>query len=159
MHASRKFILASIVIGFAATASAEWDSFGHHGRVICHQTKIGYLRNKCWPHPFREVDAAQTRSPFTSMTNNGWRLHHTLSHEVFRPHDSILTAVGRNRVHWIATQTPVHRRYVYVLQGATQEETQLRVESVQEALSHVVTDGTAPEVLITSKIPSLASGE
>ena len=124
-----------------------------------HNCKIDYMRNNCWPQPFLESDASQVRNAFTMMKNNGWRLHHTLSHEVFREEDNVLTAVGRNRLHWISTQSPEHRRVVYVLEGETREITQKRVKSVNEALTYITSNGGLPQVLVTHKIPSQASGE
>lgn len=159
MKVSRTFLLTCFILAGAINANADWDSFWHHKQQACHDCKIDYLRNHCWPHPFREFDANQARDPFRMMAANGWRLHHTLSHEVFRSDDSMLTAVGRNRVQWIATQTPEHRRMIYVLQGESQEETRRRVESVEEALTHLVINGPPPQVYVTEKVPSLGSGE
>ncbi|QDV11524.1 hypothetical protein CA51_13930 [Rosistilla oblonga] len=159
MQASRNLLLAFIIIGLATTATADWDSFWYHKKVAMHNCKIDYLRNQSWPQPFLEHDAYKTRGPFQTMANNGWRLHNTLSHEVFRPDDSILTAVGRNRVHWIATQTPANRRHIYVLQARTPEETERRVASVEDALSGIVSNGNPPQVFVTSKEPTMGSGE
>ncbi|QDS86611.1 hypothetical protein EC9_07840 [Rosistilla ulvae] len=159
MQASRKLLLASIIVGMATTATADWDSFWHHKKVAMHNCKIDYLRNQSWPQPFLEHDAYKVRGPFETMANNGWRLHNTLSHEVFRPDDSILTAVGRNRVQWIATQTPANHRHIYVLQAATPEDTQRRVASVEEALAGLATVGVPPQVYVTAKVPTMASGE
>ncbi|QDV67845.1 hypothetical protein Poly24_15490 [Rosistilla carotiformis] len=159
MQASRKFLLATIIVGLANTATADWDSFWYHKKVAMHDCKIDYLRNQSWPQPFLEHDAYQARSPFQTMANNGWRLHNTLSHEVFRPDDSVLTAVGRNRVHWIATQTPQHHRHIYVLEAPTPDETQRRVASVEEALGSLVVAGAPPQVFVTAKVPTMGSGE
>ncbi|MEZ6090092.1 MAG: hypothetical protein R3C05_19110 [Pirellulaceae bacterium] len=159
MKILRMLLLTSICLGTAVESNADWDSFWHHKQQACHECKIDFLRNQCWPYPFREFDSEQTRDPFRTMASNGWRLHHTLSHEVFRPNDAMLTAVGRNRVHWIATQTPEHRRMIYVLQGESREETRRRVESVEAALAHVVVNGPPPQVFVTDRVPSLGSGE
>lgn len=159
MKIAQQFLLAMMIACFAHNASADCNSFWHNQKVFYHKSKIEFLRNQCWPAPFLESDVQVTRSPFQIMANNGWRLHHTLSNDVFRPGDSVLTAVGRNRVHWILTQTPPERRYIYVLRGTDADDTSRRVASVHNAMQSVQVSGPAPTVLVTDRLPSLASGE
>ena len=131
-----------------SSATADWHEFvrGIH---------VGYARNNAWPDPFTEVDAYQVIAPFEAMKANGWKMHNTIGHELFRQGDGALLASGHRRVHWIATQAPQSRRTVHVLRGATPQETQARIAAVRQSLP---TDVPAPQVLVTNREPSAASG-
>jgi hypothetical protein len=137
--------------GSATQVSADWHSFWHSARV-------DYQRNNAWPQPFTDDSARQTVAPFTVMKQNGWRLHNTIGHELFRPGDGALLTAGHNRVTWIASQAPVDRRVVYVLRGRTPEETEGRLASVRETLSRVQSSGPTPQLMITEIEPTTASG-
>ncbi len=97
--------------GCGSVAQADWDSFWHG-------VHVDYARVNAWPQPFNDVDARQARAPFEVMKQNGWRAHNTIGHELFRDGDAVLTAAGNRRVLWIASQAPMNRRTIYVLQGA-----------------------------------------
>jgi hypothetical protein len=84
---------------FASNASADWHTFWHNVHVGTH-------RNNAWPDPFNEADAIQVVSPFERMKNNGWRVHNTIGHELFRGGDGALLASGNKRVEWISSQAP-----------------------------------------------------
>ena len=159
MKSSQILAIGSIISLMVAHAAADWDGLQQDFAAAKHQCKIDYMRNHCWPHPFLEHDAMRTRNPFAIMTNNGWRLHHTLSNDSFRAGDDVLTVAGRNRIQWIATQAPENRRYVFVLQGQTSEETERRVHSVREMLAATNIPGVPPRIMLTHRVPSLASGE
>jgi hypothetical protein len=142
----------TIVATTATSASAVgWNHFWH-------QFHIDFHRNNAWPDPFNEVDAAQVHSPFAIMKTNGWRMHNTIGHELFRVGDGALLAAGSRRVHWIATQAPAARRTVYVLRGNSQAETDARVASVHQALNTVHSGGSIPAVLVTDAEPATSSG-
>ncbi|QDV61825.1 hypothetical protein [Crateriforma conspicua] len=142
--------LTLIVLG-ASTASADWHSFWH-------SFHIKYARNRAWPEPFTEVDAAQTMAPFEVMKHNGWRAHNTIGHDLFRRGDGALLAAGRERIKWIATQAPEQRRAVYVLQGENDQETQARVTSVHDMLQRLHFNGAPPRVMVTHIEPPSAPG-
>ncbi|WP_430452784.1 hypothetical protein [Rhodopirellula europaea] len=147
-------ILAATAFGGirTQTASADWGS-------LVHQMHVGYHRNVAWPDPFNEVDALQVVMPFEAMKHNGWRMHNTIGHELFRGGDGALLAAGQNRVRWIATQAPETRREIYVLRGANQAETQSRLKSVRDAVDNYVLDGQPqPQVLVTTIEPATSPG-
>jgi hypothetical protein len=155
MKFTRKFakavIATMVVITTATSASADWNSFWHN-------LHVGFHRNNAWPDPFNEVDAMQVVTPFEVMKANGWKMHNTIGHELFRPGDGALLASGHNRVHWIATQAPTNRRTVYVLQGGSRVETEARVASVQQTLANMYFNGSAPHVMVTTVEPSTWPG-
>ncbi len=97
-----------VVATTATSASADWNHFWHG-------LHVGFHRNNAWPDPFNEVDAGNVIQPFEVMKANGWRMHNTIGHELFRSGDGALLAAGHKRVHWIASQAPTARRTVYVL--------------------------------------------
>lgn len=155
MKFTRKFakvIIATMaVLTTATSASADWNSFWHN-------LHVGYHRNNAWPDPFNEVDAMEVVTPFEIMKANGWKMHNTIGHELFRPGDGALLASGHNRVHWIATQAPATRRTVYVLRGGSRAETDARVSSVQQTLASMYINGSVPTVLVTDVEPATSSG-
>lgn len=149
---SRQLIAAAAIGLFACDASADWHSFWHG-------VKVGTHRNNAWPDPFNEVDARQVVAPFEVMKSNGWRLHNTIGHELFRNGDGVLLASGNKRVAWIASQAPPHRRDVFVVRGRTPEETEARMASVRQTLATIATDGPPPAVWVTDVEPATASGD
>lgn len=149
-HFARAIILL-IVASTATTASAGWRDFWHN-------LHVGYARNNAWPEPFNEMDANMVNAPFDVMKANGWKMHNTIGHELFRAGDGALLAAGHKRVYWIATQAPVARRSVYVLRGSTEAETQARIASVQKTIGNVNVIGPAPTVLVTDIEPATSSG-
>jgi hypothetical protein len=153
MKFTTKFAQAlAVLLLFATTAtsaSAGWNDFWHG-------LHVGYHRNNAWPDPFNEVDAGEVATPFEIMKANGWRMHNTIGHELFRAGDGALLASGHRRVHWIATQAPAARRTVYVLAGSSHKETQARVISVRATLATV--NGPVPAVLVTDVEPASSSG-
>ena len=147
-----RVLAAMLLVGATGqTVSADWHEFWHGVRV-------GFHRNNAWPDPFNEADAMQVVRPFEIMKRNGWRVHNTIGHELFREGDGALLAAGHNRVQWIATQSPAARRQVFVLRGRTDAETRARVTSVERALAHVGTSGPEAQVLVTEAEPGTAPG-
>lgn len=151
---ARAVIALTVVAATASSASAEWNWNG-----FWHGLHVGFHRNNAWPDPFNEADAAQVIAPFEIMKRNGWRLHNTIGHELFREGDGALLASGHRRVHWIATQAPEARRSIYVLRGENEAETAARVASVQSTVDNIVTTGARPEVLVTNVEPPTAPGD
>ena len=151
-HRFAQAVIAVVVVATTATsATADWNHFWHN-------IHVGYARNNAWPDPFNEVDAAQVVMPFEIMKANGWKMHNTIGHELFRDGDGALLASGHRRVHWIATQAPTARRTVYVLRGDSQSETDARVAAVRHTISSLHLNGPAPAVLVTDIEPAAASG-
>jgi hypothetical protein len=151
-HKFAKAVIATMAVMITATsASADWNSFWHN-------LHVGFHRNNAWPDPFNEADAIQVVTPFEIMKANGWKMHNTIGHELFRPGDGALLASGHNRVHWIATQAPANRRTVFVLRGGSQQETEARVESVHQTLANMHFEGPTPDVLVTTVEPATSPG-
>ena len=149
----KRLACASLVaIATAAPAAADWNSFWHGFH-------IDYHRNNAWPHPFSEMAATQTRTPFAIQTMNGWRLHNTVSHELFRGGDGVLTVAGQHHLAHIISQVPPQHRMVMVVRGATPEETEARLASVRSAIARMHVEGPAPEVRVTDRVPATGSGE
>ena len=140
------------IVAASNVANADWHQFWH-------QFHVDYHRANAWPDPFNEVDSLEVVRPFEIMKNNGWRLHNTIGHELFRDGDGALLSSGSERVHWIATQAPESRRAVFVLRGKSERETQARVASVRETLASIYMVGSTPEIILTEQEPSTASGQ
>ena len=148
---SKTLIVVALLMVSASTADAGWHEFWSG-------VSKGYHRNNAWPDPFNEIDAMHTVAPFEVMKRNGWRLNNTIGNELFRPGDGALMASGHNRIHWIATQCPPHRREVFVLRAPSRQETQARVASVKTALTTIASNGPAPSISVTDRVPSTSSG-
>jgi hypothetical protein len=133
-----------------ATTWAGWPEF----RQQCHTDK---LRNNAWPQPFRAIDANATVSPFEIMKNNGWREFNTLS-TAFFDNSNQLTDAGSLKLKQVLTQSPPTQRSVYVLKAATPEQTAVRVEAVQVAVSGMIPVGELPPILLTDIEPATSSG-
>lgn len=147
-----RFVAAiAITAAAASTATADWHDFWH-------RAAIDYHRNNAWPEPFAEADAAQVIAPFEVMKQNGWRLHNTIGHALFREGDGALMASGGQMVQWVATQAPASRRAIFVLRGRTNEETDARVASVKQTLANTLMRGPAPPIYITDVDPASSSG-
>ena len=145
-------ILGIAAVGMTAgNVAADWHSFWHG-------VKIGYHRNNAWPEPFNEADARDVVTPFEIMKQNGWKMHNTIGHQLFREGDGVLMASGSNRLHWIATQAPMSRRQVLVLRGKSELETQARLASVRNSLASMNIQGPMPSVTLTDVEPAKASG-
>lgn len=151
----RSFFAILLAVTGASTVSADWHQ---SWKRFWHNVGVGHHRNNAWPDPFVEADALQVIGPFETMKRNGWRLHNTIGHELFRDSDGELLASGHRRVHWIATQAPTARREIFVLRGRSDIETDSRVASVRQALTRLNTSGPSPTVYITDIEPSTASG-
>ena len=147
----------AIVLAMMGTSSVSADWYTHW-KKFWHDVGVGHHRNNAWPDPFVEADALQVIAPFEIMKRNGWRLHNTIGHELFRESDGELLASGHNRVRWIATQAPVTRREVFVLRGRSEEETEARVASIRNAIARIHRTGPEPTIYITDIEPSTASG-
>jgi|TARA_B110000495_G_scaffold199466_1_gene212948 hypothetical protein len=140
-----------VVVTTGTTVSADWNHFWHN-------VHVGYHRNNAWPAPFNEADAMNVVAPFEIMKANGWRMHNTIGHELFRSDDGALMASGNKRVYWIATQAPVSRRTVFVLRGVSESETAARVKAVQDTINRLALTGPVPQVQVTNVEPHHSSG-
>ena len=150
---SKRVVFGLVLVGVTAghSAKGDWHSFWHRFRV-------DYARNNVWPQPFVDVDAQAVQAPFAVMTHNGWRAHNTIGNELFREGDCSLNLAGSRRVEWIAKQAPHERRTIYVLRGANDDETNLRLASVHQSLTAMQTGGPVPHVVVTDIETAAASG-
>lgn len=131
-------------IGGATAAENWWHNFWGH--VELHRNRVNV-----WPEPFVRQDRETVRHPFRQMVDNGWKSQNTLSDYLFDPGTNELTVAGQAKLHYILTQVPPHRRQVYVLEAATQEETAVRVASVYRSITQIAPD-TSPCAVMTTKI-------
>jgi hypothetical protein len=149
----RTLITAGLVgIALSGSVHADWHTFWHG-------VHVDYQRNNVWPHPFREMAAAQTRAPFEVMTYKGWQRHNTISQELFREGDGALTSGGRVRLQGIATQSPPQYRFVLVPRAPSAEETEARIASVRSALERIYMAGPVPQVYMTDVDPGSTPGD
>jgi hypothetical protein len=110
-----------------------------------------YYRNLRWPMPFRAQDVSAVTSFFDVQRENGWKLHNTVGHALFDPATHRLTDAGKNHIQSILTDNPIDRRAVFVLQGATPQQTAARVESTQLAISAMLPAGELPPIYLTDR--------
>ncbi|MCC9655657.1 hypothetical protein [Rhodopirellula halodulae] len=156
---SRRKLLLAAILGCMAVSTVQTQTASADWGTLVHQMHIGYHRNVAWPDPFNEADAMQVVMPFEAMKRNGWRMHNTIGHELFRAGDGALLAAGQNRVRWIATQAPESRREIYVLRGNTPAETEARMKAVRNAVDGYVLAGQPqPQVLVTTVEPATSPG-
>jgi len=143
-------IAFAVLMGsFSGTADADWPTHTH-------QMHIDIARNNTWPQPFRGMDANAVLAPFEIMKNNGWRDNNTIGGMMFS--EAGLTEAGKLKVATVVTNSPSNRRSIFVQAGQSQEETALRIESVQVAVSQLVPSGPLPEILVTHASPSASPG-
>jgi hypothetical protein len=130
----------------AGPVSAEnwWHKFW--GQVDLHRKRVNV-----WPEPFVGHDRELVRGPFRQMADNGWKTQNTFSDYLFDPGSNELTSAGQAKLAYILTQTPPHRRQVYVLEGASQEDTAARVASMYRSVTQIAPD-SGPCAVMTTKI-------
>lgn len=141
-----------------AEADAGWHTMKAKWHMFWDRVELDWKRNNAWPEPFNMVDQRATRAPFTIMVDKGWQLQNTISNPLFDSETQQLTEAGRLKVQWILTQMPLQRRNVFVLRGDSEEITQLRLQSVQEAAVSFVGDQGASMVSLTDIVPRGGSG-
>ncbi len=110
-----------------------------------------YYRNVYWPTPFTGQDLNAVTSYFNIQRENGWRLHNTVGNVLFDPQSNCLTGAGKDHVRSIVTTNPSARREIFVLHGATPQQTAQRIESVQVAVSTLLPTGELPQIYTTDR--------
>jgi hypothetical protein len=134
----------------AASLQAGWPEF----KQECHTDK---MRNNAWPQPFRAMDANAAVSPFEIMKGNGWREFNTVTGAFFDQSNQ-LTESGQLKIKQILTLAPPNRRAIHVLKGDTPEQTSVRVEAVEVAVSGFIPTGALPPIMLTDIEPATSSG-
>ena len=145
--------LLAVTLNAASTVRAnDWDDFWNSVHVDWH-------RNNEWPHPFTEADRAATVAPFAIMIANGWERENLLGEQYFDEDSKQLTAAGRNRVRTILVQSPPEHRLVFVQRDLSDEVTEKRLDSVQQAVAALLPQGSLPDVLVSNMTPASRSAE
>jgi hypothetical protein len=143
--------------GILAVGIAIISSEAHADWPWKHKSGVDAARNNAWPQPFRAADANSVVAPFEVMRNNGWRECNTLGSAVFTK-ENVLSEAGNLKIEQILTQSPASQQIVYVKSSIRKEETDMRVESTQLAVSKLVPTGPLPQILVTNIEPSTSSG-
>jgi hypothetical protein len=133
-----------------AVVQADWPSFKQ-------ECKTDQLRNNAWPQPFRAMDANSVANPFEVMKANGWREFNTVTGAFFDASNQ-LTEAGQLKIRQILITSPPNRRSIHVLKGDTPEQTSVRVESVEVAVSGFIPTGDLPPIMLTDVEPAMSSG-
>ena len=135
-----------VLVWWGSMAHADWDQFKH-------RCKLDWHRNVAWPQPFIAQDRLATCSPFMAMTINGWRDQCTLSNFHFDPASQQLTEVGRLHVQQILREHPEAYRGVFVVRASTQENTDVRLDSVRQFVDNLAGQESSSEVRLTTVEP------
>lgn len=141
----------ALVLSLANSSQAGWEEFWQ-------DFHLHYHRNNAWPEPFQTMTRDVTRAPFVVMMNNGWQMQNTIHAAFFDPETQQLTQAGQQKVRWIVTESPRHRRTVYVNRGVTQQQTNIRIDAVQQWITRWVPRGELPPVLASNAVPPMHSG-
>lgn len=136
----------------AASANADWHEFWARVQTDFH-------RNNAWPEPFQSADRQVAREYFRIQVSNGWRMQNTVGKWFFDEETNQLNQAGEIKLRQVVTQSPVHRRTVFVLVGNTPDVTGKRIESVQQTLAKILPEGPMPQVLLTDVDLEGGSGE
>ncbi|MCA9230344.1 MAG: hypothetical protein KDA57_06820 [Planctomycetales bacterium] len=128
-------ILASAWIALvclASSASAQYAQYGLYGSSslveACH---LGCRANQMWPAQYIPAARRSVYCAHEAMINNGWRRQNLLGTYHFDSETGELTEAGKLKVKWILSQTPQHRRSIFVERGADLANTADRVAAVQ----------------------------
>ncbi|MFT7644105.1 MAG: hypothetical protein ACI9G1_005871 [Pirellulaceae bacterium] len=142
---------AIVVVASSTTSQAGWNDFweGFH---------LDTKRNNCWPSPFVEMDRQAYKSYFHTMTDKGWQQQNTLSNHLFDNETNLLNAAGQAKIRWIIQRAPVHRRSIFVVQANNETQTQIRLDTVQQAIARFQPNGEMPPVATTHLAPPTSPG-
>lgn len=143
----------------AAPARADWNSFKCKWHAFWDRVHVDFHRNNAWPKPFNLADQQSVLSPIDQMVNAGWKMENTLTAELFDPETQQLNKAGQLKVRTILTQFPPQRRSIFVLRGASDQVTEVRLQSVESTVASLTRDGQPPEVFVSETIPRYGSGD
>ncbi len=143
----RALLVLWTILLSASPADAQWFS------NFWSDVRRGYKRNNAWPEPFLRPDREATMLPFSLMVANGWRRQNLLSDYHFNEENPQLNLAGETKLRYILTQMPPNRRTVFVQRGLSPEVTDLRIDLVQRAASHMMPSGYMAEV-VESDLPN-----
>ncbi|HEX5102363.1 MAG TPA: hypothetical protein VFV87_01030, partial [Pirellulaceae bacterium] len=83
-----------------------------------------------------------------------WKMQNTVGTYLFDSSTQQLNSAGEHLVKWIVQQAPQHRRAVFVLKADTPEDTEVRVASVQAAVTRFACAGENPPIILTMTEPA-----
>jgi hypothetical protein len=139
-------LLVAISAASAVQVHAGWNEFVHRSLLDWH-------RNNAWPQPFVHVDRLSSCAPFVTMAQNGLCSEFTLGEYHFHPETQILTEAGRRKVIDILRRQPEGFSKVFVVRGADDQNSSIRLDSVQQAIAATQPHGAMPEVRFTDFQP------
>lgn len=154
----RRFALLAAVFAVLGTGQRLVLAQGHVATAY-HAFGREWTLNNQWPAPYIMTDRQAVRAPFAIMIDKGWQIQNTLGDHHFHHETQELTRAGEIQLKWIVTQTPESRRTVFVLRGHNDAATSVRVDTVQQAVAHLVPRGPLPAVVQTNNIPPTSPAE
>lgn len=154
MNRTFLLLLAACVMGnMTPAAHADWEEW----KIFWHNSKTDYYRVKAWPAPFNFVDRDQVHAPLAAMTAKGWQRQNTIGRFYFNSQTQELTEAGQLKLHAILTQNPPEFRTVFVVRSQQPEESERRIQRVQQFAQKVA--GPGVEVVPTATEPHGWSAE
>jgi hypothetical protein len=136
------------VISLWAWASAQANWF----KTIYHDVRGGFHTNNMWPEPYTEPSRRAVKEPFAVMHARGWQRYNLLGEHHFHEDQTRLNAAGELRVRAILANSPPQYRTVWVEKGRNREITNSRIDSVQQAIVDLQTEGPLPAVMASDLI-------
>ncbi len=126
---------SQFVLVFVVLISCMHDARGQQCNQCNSQTfgqwyKSAYMWNSVWPKPLIPPARLSVNSMYEAMINNGWRRQNLLGKHHFDADTNQLTEAGKLKVQWILTQTPMHRRDIFVQRGLNETQTAVRIDSI-----------------------------
>lgn len=149
----RSHIVAIAVVMFCTLASAATADGIDKFKAFWKRFHLDMQRNNHWPEPFQTQDRMAAKSYWQPFIAKGWQHENTLGSHHFDSENGTLSAAGAAKVYWIATQAPPSYRRIFVERARTHEETELRVDLVQQSVAQTLPSGPLPSVVRTGPIP------
>jgi len=131
------------VISLTASARTQANWF----KSFYYDVSSGFHENNMWPKPFLVPDRHAVKEPFAIMQARGWQRQNLLGEHHFEDDQKKLTPAGMLRVKAIIVNSPPQYRTVYVEKGRNRDETNSRIDAVQQAIVDFQTEGPLPAVL------------
>lgn len=137
----RAYVLA-VLMGLVTVSSvhAGWHEFWD-------RVHLDFHRSNCWGEPFNTVDRNATRTPFSAMIRSGWQTQNTLGLHYFDRETHALNEAGQRKLFWILNNAPDQFRTIYVSQSVDREQSEKRVDSVQQNLAQMTPGQALPPVI------------
>lgn len=149
----RIHIVATAVVMICSLASMASADGMSKFKAFCRRFVIDTQRNNHWPEPFQTQDRMTTKSYLLPFIAKGWQYENTLSSHHFDAENGTLTPAGAAKVQWIVTQAPSSHRSIFVERAPSHEETEIRVDLVQQSVAQTLPSGPMPSVVRTGPVP------